>query len=124
MRVIVSGLEITIMTEMSELQSQAWQVLGQRVGLTLVVIFLSKQIQPSDQTLLGGKIAVFTVELVVFKSEECEFGALFVAIGRFFEDQHVLSLGCSGRTHDALYLCLSHAVGDLVVIGQGKLRAG
>jgi hypothetical protein len=85
---------------------------------------LDKQTQPSDQTLLRCEIAVFAVEFVILKREEREFGALFIAIRRFFENQHVLSLGGGGRTHDSLHLRLRHAVGDLVIIGQGQLRTG
>jgi len=41
--------------------------------------------QPSDQTLLCGEIAVFAVEFVILQGEKREFGALFVAIGRFLK---------------------------------------
>ena len=85
---------------------------------------LGKQTQPSDQTLLPGEIAVFAVEFVILKGEKRKLWTIFVAIGRFFENQHVLSLGGGGRTHDSLHLRLRHAVGDLVIIGQGQLRTG
>ena len=37
------------------------------------------------QALLGGEVAIFALELVVLKSEKCEFGAVFVTIGRFLK---------------------------------------
>ena len=74
------------------------------------------------QALLGGEVAIFAVELVVLKSEKCEFGAVFVTIGRFFEDQHILGLDSRRRTHDSLDLRFRHAGCDLFVIGRGELR--
>ena len=74
------------------------------------------------QALPGGEVALFALELVVLKSEKCEFGAVFVTIGRFFEDQHILGLDSRRRTHDSLDLRFRHAGGDLFVIGQGQLR--
>ena len=73
---------------------------------------------------LGGEIALFAVELVVLKGEKCELGAVFVSIGRFFEDQHILVLDGGRWSHDPFNLCLRHAVGDLVIIGESQLRAG
>ena len=43
-------------------------------------------------------------------------GTFFVAIGRFFENQHILSLAGSGRAHYSFYLCFRHTAGHLVVI--------
>jgi hypothetical protein len=74
------------------------------------------------QALPGGEVALFALELVVLKSEKCEFGAVFVPIGRFFEDQHILGLDSRRRAHDSLDLRFRHAGGDLFVIGQGQLR--
>ena len=73
------------------------------------------------QALLGGEVALFAVELVVLKGEKCEFGTVFVAIGRFFEDQHILCLDSGGRAHDPLHLRLRHAICDLVIVGQCHL---
>jgi hypothetical protein len=36
------------------------------------------------ESLSGGEVALFAVELVVLKGEKCEFRTVFVAIGRFF----------------------------------------
>ena len=74
------------------------------------------------QALPGGEVALFALELVVLKSEKCEFGAVFVPIGRFFEDQHILGLDSRRRAHDSLDLRFRHAGGDLFVIGQAQLR--
>jgi hypothetical protein len=52
------------------------------------------------ESLSGGEVALLAVELVVLKGEKCEFRTVFVAIGRLFEDQHVLCLDSGGRTHD------------------------
>jgi hypothetical protein len=79
--------------------------------------------EPRSQILRRSEIALFAVELVVLKGKKCEFGAVFVPIGRFFEDQHVLGLDSRRRAHDPFDLRLRHAGGDLFVIGQGQLRA-
>jgi hypothetical protein len=74
--------------------------------------------------LSGGKIALLAVKFVVLKGEKSEFGAFFVPIGRFFEDQHILGLDSRRRAHDPVDLRLRHAWGNLFVIGQGQLRTG
>ena len=73
------------------------------------------------ESLSGGEVALFAVELVVLKGEKCEFGTVFVATGRFFEDQHILCLDSGGRAHDPLDLRLRHAICDLVIVGQCHL---
>jgi hypothetical protein len=82
----------------------------------------SKALTRTFELPLSGEIAFFAVKLVVFKGEKSEFRSIFIAIGRFFEDYHVLSLDAGRRTHNPLHLRLRHAIGDLVVIGQGQLR--
>ena len=76
------------------------------------------------KSLRRGEIPLFGGKLVILKSEKRKLGTIFVAKGRFFENQQILNLACSRRTHDPLHLRLRHAVGDLVVIGQGQLRTG
>jgi hypothetical protein len=71
-----------------------------------------------------SEIPLFAVKLVVFKGEQREFGSLFIAIGRFFEDQHILGICRSRRTHDPFDLRLRHTVSHLVVIIPSKLRPG
>ena len=60
----------------------------------------------------------------VLKAEQREFGSLFVPIGRFFEDKHILGLDRGRRTHDPFDLRLRHTVGYLVVIVPSELRTG
>lgn len=74
--------------------------------------------------LWGSEIPLFAVELVVLKGEQGEFGSLFITIGRFFENEHILGLGRCRRTHDPFHLRLRHTVGYLVIIVPSELRSG
>ena len=70
------------------------------------------------------EISLFGVEFVILKSEKRKLGTFFVAIGRLFENQHILSLAGSGRAHYSFHLRFRHAGGHLVIIVQGQLGTG
>ena len=53
---------------------------------------------------------------LVLESEKRKLGTIFVAIGRFFENQHILNLAGSRRTHDPFNLRFRHAGRHLVII--------
>jgi len=63
-----------------------------------------------------GEIPLFGIKLVIPKSEKRKLGTIFVAIGRFFENQHILNLAGSRRTHDSFNLRFRHAGGHLVIV--------
>ena len=71
-----------------------------------------------------SEIPLFGVEFVILKGEKRKLRAIFVAIGRFFENQHILSLAGSGRAHDSFNLRFRHTGGHLVIIVYGQLGTG
>ena len=73
----------------------------------------------AEKGLWRSEIPFFGVELVILKSEKRKLGTIFVAIGRFFENQHILNLAGSRRTHDSFNLRFRHAGGHLVIIVYG-----
>jgi len=62
------------------------------------------------------EIPFFGVEFVILKSEKREPGTFFVAIGRFLENQHILSLAGSRWAHYSFHLRFRHAGAHLVII--------
>ena len=70
----------------------------------------------AEKGLWRSEIPFFGIEFVILKSEKRKLGTFFVAIGRFFENQHILSLAASGRAHYSFHLRFRHAGGHLVIV--------
>lgn len=68
------------------------------------------------KSLWRGEIALFVVKLVILEGKRGKLRTIFVAIGRFFENQHILNLAGSWRTHDPFNLRFGHASRHLVII--------
>src|SRR4249920_2498603 len=77
-------------------------------------VFRKASAKMLPEGLWRSEIPFFGVEFVILKSEKRKLGTFFVAIDRFFENQHILGLAGSGRAHYSFHLRFRHASGHLV----------